>query len=64
VSRPSFCAASAGPVADSAFARASITAVSVSRSKSIEPRTALTRLGIRSWRRFSCTSIWRQPFAV
>src|SRR5260370_25720039 len=34
-----------------------MTASSVERSKSIAPFTAFTRFGIRSCRRFSCTSI-------
>ncbi len=47
-----------------AFARASITCVRVSRSNSIAPFTVLTRLGMRSWRLFNCTSIWRQAFST
>src|SRR3990172_6974550 len=47
-----------------AWLRAWITASRVSRSKSMAPFTALTRLGIRSWRRLSCTSICFQAFSV
>ena len=47
-----------------ALLRAEITASRVDFSKSIAPFTAFTRLGIRSCRRLSCTSICFQPLAT
>src|SRR6266849_2620694 len=41
-----------------------MTASSVERSKSIAPFTEFTRFGIRSWRRFSCTSICLKALMV
>src|SRR5438105_4489327 len=41
-----------------------MTASSVERSKSIAPFTEFTRLGIRSWRRLSCTSICLKALMV
>ena len=53
------CLIASGPAAAtwSAWLRAWITASRVDFSKSIAPFTAFTRLGIRSCRRLSCTSI-------
>ena len=56
--------AAAGPAAAIALLRASITAVKVPFSKSIAPLTVFTRLGMRSCRRLSCTSICRQPLST
>src|SRR5574341_464968 len=41
-----------------------MTASRVPRSKSMAPLTTLTKLGVRSWRRLSCTSICFQAFSV
>jgi len=54
----------ATPVAESALARAEMTASSVPRSNSIAPFTVFTRFGIRSCRRLSCTSICFQAFST
>src|SRR2546422_1061634 len=60
------CLMPSGPVAltFTAWLRAWITASSVDRSNSIAPLTAFTRLGIRSWRRLSWTSICLNAFSV
>ena len=60
------CFTASGPAAliFTAWLRAWMTASSVSFSKLIAPRTAFTRLGIRSWRRLSCTSICLKAFTV
>src|SRR4029077_6380051 len=60
------CLMPSGPVALTltAWFRAWITASSVDRSKSMAPLTAFTRLGIRSWRRLSWTSICLNAFSV
>src|SRR3989338_8354525 len=50
--------------AETAAARAWITRSRVSFSNFISPLTDSTRLGIRSWRLLSCTSIWRKAFAT
>src|SRR6059036_3431520 len=55
---------SADDRAFSAWLRAWITASSVERSNSIAPLTAFTRLGIRSWRRLSWTSICLKALSV
>src|SRR3954451_16306320 len=62
LSWPSAWAAAAGVGApDIAAERAAMTSSSVPRSWVAYPLTVSTRLGMRSWRRFSSTSIWRQP---
>src|SRR3989454_9253010 len=60
------CLMPSGPVAltFTAWLRAWITASSVDRSNSMAPLTAFTRLGIRSWRRLSWTSICLNAFSV
>src|SRR6267378_225886 len=60
------CLIPSGPVAltFTAWLRAWITASSVDRSNSMAPFTAFTRLGIRSWRRLSWTSICLKAFSV
>src|SRR5213593_3544003 len=60
------CLMPSGPVAltFTAWLRAWITASSVERSNSIAPLTAFTRLGIRSWRRLSWTSICLKALSV
>src|SRR5256885_11129317 len=60
------CLMPSGPVAltFTAWWRAWITASRVDRSNSIAPLTAFTRLGIRSWRRLSWTSICLNAFSV
>ena len=44
--------------------RASVTCSKTSRSCAAYPFTVSIRLGIRSYRRRSCTSIWDQPFST
>src|SRR5438309_12051168 len=60
------CLMPSAPVAltFTAWLRAWITASSVDRSNSMAPLTAFTRLGIRSWRRLSWTSICLNAFSV
>src|SRR5207249_7782096 len=60
------CLMPSGPVAltFTAWLRAWITASSVDRSNSMAPLTAFTRLGMRSWRRLSWTSICLNAFSV
>src|SRR3989442_10659405 len=60
------CLMPSGPAAltFTAWLRAWITASSVDRSNSIAPLTAFTRLGMRSWRRLSWTSICLNAFSV
>src|SRR6266705_3114590 len=60
------CLMPSGPVAltFTAWLRAWITASSVERSNSMAPLTAFTRLGIRSWRRLSWTSICLKALIV
>ena len=50
------------PVAETALERASMTPCRVDFSCDAKPLTVSTRLGIRSWRRFNCTSICDQAF--
>ena len=60
------CFIASGPPAFTwiAWFRAWITASSVDFSKFIAPWTELTRLGIRSWRRLSWTSICLNALSV
>ena len=53
------CCAGVAP-GEAAAARAAVTASKVPRSWAAYPLTVSTRLGTRSWRRVSSTSIWRQ----